>query len=105
MTLCQVREQGRDGQLVQLGQRAALPFPAQRLGLQALATAVGTGVIGTVTREENADVHLVRRLLQPAEKSLQPVPVLWPFLAVFVAVAGFAIDDEALVLGAERRER
>ena len=58
-----------DGELVELGQGAAVPFPAERLGLEALAAAVGAGIVGAVAREEDAHVHLVGVLLEPAEES------------------------------------
>ena len=98
-------EQVADRKLVELGQGAAVPLPAERLGLEAGALAIGAGVVGPVARQEDAHVHLVRVLFQPAEKALQAVPVLRPGLAVLLAVAGFAVDDEALLFRGKRRER
>jgi len=98
-------EQGGNGELVELGQGAALPFPAKGFGLQALTAAVGTGIVSAVAREEDAHMHLVGVLLEPAEEALEAIPVFRPRLAVLLAVAGFAIDDEALLLGGQRGER
>src|SRR5688572_11977704 len=49
-------QQVRDGKLVEIGERSALPFPTQRFRLQPLSFAVGTRIIGAVTREEDAHV-------------------------------------------------
>ena len=94
-----------DGQLVELGERAVLPFPAEGFGLEAQAAAGRAGVVGAVAGEEDAHVHLVGALLEPAEEALHAIPILRPGLAVFLAVAGFAVDHEALLLGRERGER
>ena len=98
-------EEFADGQRVELGQRVALPAPAKRLGLQAEAVADGAGVVGAVAGEEDPHVHLVGVLFEPAEEALHAVPVLRPLLAVFLAVAGLAVDHEGLLLGRERGKR
>ena len=43
-------EEVGDGELIELGEGAALPFPAERLGLEALAAAVGARIVGAVAR-------------------------------------------------------
>src|ERR1043166_1267687 len=93
MTFFDFAQEVGNGKLIELRERAAPPFPAKRFGLEPLATAIGTGIVGAVTREKDAHVHLVGRLLQPAEKPLHAIPILRPLLAVLLAVAGLAVDD------------
>ncbi len=97
-------EQIGDRELVELRQRVAAPFPAERLGLEPLSAAIRARIVGAVAREEDTHVHLVGRLFEPAEKPLQPIPILRPLLAVLLAVARFAVDHETLLLGCERGE-
>jgi hypothetical protein len=98
-------QQFADGEGVELGERAALPAPAERLGLEARAAAVGAGIVGAVAGEKHPHMHLVGVLFEPAEEALHAVPVLGPRLAVLLAVAGFAVDDERPLLRRERGER
>src|SRR5687768_2518273 len=105
MTTGKQPQQVGNAELVELRERAALPFRAERLGLQALAAAIRARVVGPIAREKDAHVHLVGVLLEPAEEALEAIPKLRPRLAVFFAVAGLAVDDETLLLQRQRRER
>ena len=66
--------------------------------------AIGTGVVGAETGEEDADVGLVGVFFEPLEKALQAIPGVGPF-AAGLAVVGLAFEDEFLVGGAEVGER
>ena len=87
-------EQLAHGQLVEFGQGAAPPFPAEGLRLQPRAMAGGAEIVGPEAGEEHPHVHLVGVLLQPAKEALHPVPVLRPLLALLGAVARLPVDDE-----------
>ena len=98
-------EEFADGELVDFGEGAALPFPTKGFGLEALTTAGGAGIVGAIASEEDAHVHLVGVLLQPPEKPFYAIPIFGPGLPVFFPVAGLAVDDEGLVFGRQRGER
>ncbi len=93
-------EQVGDGELVEVGEGFAAPLPAKGVGLEAGAGAVGAGVVGAEAGEEDADVGFVGVFFEPVEKALQAIPGVGP-LAAGLAVVGLALEDEALVLGAE----
>src|SRR5687767_6212292 len=87
-------QQVADRNLVELWQGATSPFPAKRVRLQALPAAVRAGIVSTISRQKNADVHLVGILLKPAKETLHAVPIFWPRLPIFFTVAGLPVDDE-----------
>ena len=58
-------EKFADGELIEFRQGEIAPFPTESFGLEACAAAGGAGVVGAITREEDAHVHLVGILLEP----------------------------------------
>ncbi len=101
-------EQGKqlaDGQRIKFGQGAAPPLPAERIRLQPAAAADGAGIIGAKPRQKHPHVHLVGVFFHPAEKPLHAIPAARPGLAVFPAVAGFAVDDVVFLRRREIGER
>ena len=98
-------QQFADGELVELGQGVAAPFPAEGLGLEPRAVALGAGVVGPVAREEDAHVHFVGPGFQVAEEPLDPIPAIRPLPAGFQGIARLSFDDEGLLLGRKCGER
>ena len=93
-------EEFGDGELVEFGEGAALPLPAEGLGLEAGTVTIRAEVVGAIPREEDAVVHLVAAGLEVFEEPLQAVPRGGPLDAVF-AVARFAVDHVGLLFGGE----
>tara|TARA_B100000927_G_C16116663_1_gene329453 strand:- start:37 stop:405 length:369 start_codon:yes stop_codon:yes gene_type:complete len=77
-----------DGKLVQVRQTVAVPKPAKGFGLEASAVAMRTFNVGSETREEDANMHLVGFLFQPVEEALDPVP------GIAVPIFGFVLFPE-----------
>ena len=89
-----------DGKLVEVRKPVAVPKPAKGFGLEASAVAMRTFNVGSETREEDANMHLVGFLFQPAEEAFDPVPrIAVPIfgVALFPEVR-LAVDDYVLML-------
>ena len=89
-----------DGKLVQVRKPVAVPKPTKGFGLEASAVAMRTFNVGSETREEDANMHLVGFLFQPAEEAFDPVPrIAVPIfgVALFPEVR-LAVDDYVLML-------
>ncbi len=97
-------EKFADWQLVELRESVSAPFPAKRLGLEARAVTVGTGIVRPVARKKHPHVHLVGRLFEVAEEALQPIPVFRPGM-ILAIVARRTVDHKGLLLRGERGKR
>ena len=58
----------------EIGEGFAEDLEVEGIGLQTGALAVGAFGVGTVTREEDADVHLVGFCFEPIEEALDAIP-------------------------------
>ena len=92
----------------EIGEGFAEDLEVEGIGLQTGALAVGAFGVGTVTREEDADVHLVGFRFEPVEEALNAIPAA--FLPESLGlleggeggfVTAFSVLHPALLIGLE----